>query len=663
MADNVQDPVSTSSDPPEKTPQEERIEEAFLALIESIEREDEYIRLQQLRQFKKNNLFWHGFQYLFWSDIDQDWRIPTHEQFEEISSREETRWVFDYVINIFKAHGESIIAALSSDIPDVRFGPKDAQDPDDNRAVEAADNCVELIEKWNRAKLQIINALFYLITEGFVASYTYNKKDMEFGSVSIPEYGEGQISTCPLCGYADQGSPLAVAPGSVVPQVDNNAPGPQLCPQCQAGGIQSPMQPENVPVLQGERLVPKGREVIEIYGPLNVRVPAYVTKQADAGWLVHYVDADPALFKEAFPDIADQIDIDPGQNYERIMRQSSLSMDGFQLNIRLTTQKRVWLRPWMLRRLDHTFDDITPTIRKLYPNGQYFSCIGSVICEKRDESMDKHWTLTKAGPSKGLHADPTLQSLVPIQEIKNNLENLFLMQVEYGVPATYADTEVFDFEGQSKQESAPGYIYPVNPQPGQSISDAFYSEKTTGLNKESTQLLETLNTDGQFVIGSFPSIYGGPAQSGSKTLGEYDKSRNFALQRLSLLYYFVNVWWAETMHKSVLSFIDHQIEDEPITGQVSPGQFQTKWIRKANFKGSFDRLEPEASADFPASFSQKRSILMALLQLNNPEINSVLFHPDNAGIVQSYVGLTELHLPQDVPAQQADEGNTYPHRL
>src|SRR5271157_5674094 len=155
----------------------DNIKNVLLALLASIEIEDEYLRLQQMRQFKKNNLFWHGFQYLFWCDTEQDWRIPTHEEFEEISSREENRWVYDYVINQFKAHGESIIAALSADIPEVRFGPRDASDPDDNRAVEAADNCVSLIEKWNRAKLQIINALFYLATEGFVASYTYHKKD------------------------------------------------------------------------------------------------------------------------------------------------------------------------------------------------------------------------------------------------------------------------------------------------------------------------------------------------------------------------------------------------------------------------------------------------------------------------------------------------------
>jgi hypothetical protein len=699
---------------------DQRVKDALLALLDSVEREDEYLRLQQMREFKKNNLFWHGFQYLFWSDTDQDWRIPTHNEFAEISGREETRWIFDYVVNHFKAHGEAIIAALSTDIPNVRFGPRDAQDPEDRRAVTAADSCADLIEKWNRAKLLIIEALFYLATEGFVASYTYNRKDDAYGKHAIQEYGTRPEQTspdtmqCPNCGQSAPASAVPVPPGgSSQGQGNQEQPGsndpsqptqspatppvniqglggaasdkswddgntddseskpedseqePQETdPTQEANGQQQQGQPqgmkcscgeqmqhvpgqvEQVPYVVNERFVPKGREVIEIYGPLNVRVPAYVTKQADAGYLLHYVDADPALFQGLFLNVADEISSDPGQDYERLMRQSSLSMDGYQLNIKLATQKKIWFRLWMLNRLKPEFDDIIPDLVGMFSTGIYASFIGQTLCELRDEAMDKHWTITKSGPSKGVHADPLLKSLVPLQELRNNMTNLFVMQVEYGVPSTYADTEVFDFEGQSKQEVAPGYIYPVTPRPGQNISDAFYTERTSTLNKESTQLLNTLTSDEQFVIGSFPSIFGGPSQSGSKTLGEYDKSRSFALQRLGLVYYFIDVWWGETIHKSVLSFIDHQLEDEPLT-QQTPGGFQTKWIRKADMKGSFDRLEPDPSSDFPVSFAQKRQTLMSLVQLNNPQINQVLFSPENAGFVQQYVGLTELQVPSE----------------
>jgi len=672
---------------------DDRIKDACYALMQGVEREDEYFRLEQMREFKKNNLFWHGFQYLFWSDTDMDWRIPTHQEWTEISGREETRYIFDYVVNHFKAHGEAIIAALSADIPNVRFGPRNSQDPEDRRSVSAADSCAELIEKWNRAKLLIIEALFYLCCEGFVASYTYNRKDESYGTIPIPQYDTRpekvtpDMHVCPACGNS-QPVDTGAAPtggmdtselGGLVPtqfqqdigassvgdmpsaQENQNSPGGEEDseepdnlggqsglgnPVCSCGEQMElqPGQMEQVPFITGERLIPKGREVIEVYGPLNVRVPSYVTKLADAGYLIHYVDADPALFQGTFPQVADKIEADPGQDYERLMRQSSLSLDGYQLNIKLATEKKCWFRPWMLNRLRPVYDDIIPDLQQMFPDGIYTSYIGQTMCELRNESVDKHWSVTKAGPSKGIHADPILKPEVPLQEITNNLFNLFVMQVEYGVGATYADTEVFDFEGQSKQEVSPGYIYPVNPRPGQSIGDAFYTERGASLNKESTELLATVANNEQFVLGSYPSIYGGPQQSGSKTLGEYDKSRAFALQRLGLVYYFIDVWWGETVHKSVLSFIEHQLEDEPLTLN-SPGGFQTRWIKKADFKGSFDRLDPDPSADFPISFAQKRQTLMALFQLNNPVINSALLAPENAELIQQYIGLDEIRIP------------------
>lgn len=664
---------------------------ALLALLEGVETSTNPLRLSQLRNFKENNLFWHGFQYIFWSEADNDWRIPTREELTGSGAREETQYIFDYVVNKFKAHGESIIAALSADIPSVRFGPRDAMDPTDHRAVAAADNAVGLIERWNRAKLLIIQALFYLATEGFVASYTYNRKDPTYGSVKIPKYGRKKqmgppdTHVCDTCGYSE---PIDVGGDFVQPtnelsapdetqQTDPNAdpvappeefaapvgpvapPPPQSdenqkpCPQCgeamdQEGGIE-----EEVPFLTGNTMIAKGREIVEIYGAMSVNVPGSVAKQADAGHCIHYVDADPAAFKEAYDAFADQIDnSDDDQTYERQMRQSSLIQNEFNTIVDLTTEKRCWFRPWMLRRLTDTHDVGVKEIRKMCPDGIYVSVIGKVICALRNESMDKHWTFTKAGPSKGLHADPLLQSLVPLQKIENNLMNQVVMQVEYGVAETYADTEVFDFEGQSKQEVSPGFIYPVTPRPGQSIADSFYTGKTSTLSKETSSLFGIVNEAEQFVSGSFPSIFGGPAQGGSKTLGEYEKSRSFALQRLSLVWYYINVWYGETMHKALLSFVDHQVEDEPVTSESSKGSWQTAWIRKADLKGSFDRIEPEASSDFPISFGQKRSILRDLLQLGSDEINSVLFSSDNAGFVASLIGLSELKIPS---AQQRNK--------
>ncbi len=299
-------------------------------------------------------------------------------------------------------------------------------------------------------------------------------------------------------------------------------------------------------------------------------------------------------------------------------------------------------------------DDSFP--EKSFPEGVRFRVIGNEVLDSKPESLDKFWTLTKAGPSKGVHADPTLKSLLSPQELKNSLTNLLVQTVEHGVPVVYADTEVFDFEGQQRQEVSPGFIYPVKARPGQNIKDAFHTQGGAVLSRESSILMQTMDQDGQFVVGSFPSIYGGPSASGSKTLGEYDKSRAFALQRLALMWYFINSWWGETIHKSVVSFIQNLTEEEKFS--VPDGnKFKTIRVRPEDFsEGRFDYIEPEVSTDFPVSFAQKRAILMELATLNSPEINSVLFHPENARVIQSYIGLTELVIPNEIQRskQQAE---------
>ena len=75
---------------------------ALLALLRIIEQEDAIFRYNQLKEYKKYNQFWHGIQYIFWDSSAQDWKVPTHETLAQVSSsREEVKFIYDYVINIF----------------------------------------------------------------------------------------------------------------------------------------------------------------------------------------------------------------------------------------------------------------------------------------------------------------------------------------------------------------------------------------------------------------------------------------------------------------------------------------------------------------------------------------------------------------------------------
>jgi hypothetical protein len=69
------------------------------------------------------------------------------------------------------------------------------------------------------------------------------------------------------------------------------------------------------------------------------------------------------------------------------------------------------------------------------------------------------------------------------------------------------------------------------------------------------------------------------------------------------------------------------------------------WIRRSALNGRIGRVEAETAETFPITFSQRQDILMQLLKLNSPEINSVLYSPQNAQLLHEGIGLEELRIP------------------
>src|SRR3972149_2719158 len=139
----------------------EIVDNALKKLLEDAEREDSSVRDNLVREAKRNDLFWHGLQHIFWDSIAMDWRIPTHEDLRNLSNvSEEADFLYDYVINIIKPHGESIIAALSSDIPSVRFKPFDPEKSTDISSAKTANSISEKIAQDNNDKLLFMHSLF-----------------------------------------------------------------------------------------------------------------------------------------------------------------------------------------------------------------------------------------------------------------------------------------------------------------------------------------------------------------------------------------------------------------------------------------------------------------------------------------------------------------------
>lgn len=592
----------------------EELQAELYELVKQYEEEDSWVRKQQIKLWKKNEEFWHGVQYIFWSETKQDWVAPTETRwFAQEEGREEAEGPFyDYVINIYKAHGEAIIAALGAQVPVVRFPPDDAENQEDLITSKTFSKIGDLICRHNQAKILILRALFTLCNQGVVCAYHAPKSDKAFGEVEIPEYD---------------------------------------------------LNEEGEPIVTGTSKRPKSRTVIELYGPLNVKVPFNIEKQEEAGYLMCKKDHALAFLKYLYPHVKDKIENDQTdvEHYERTARTPSSfsSWDRIDENQNLRTLNRVWFRPWIFDGMSDTKAAERDALKKLFPNGCYCAFIGKTYVESRDEELDKYWTVGQCGLSRGIHSDPILQPLIPVQEMTNVLANLTLETIEQGIPSTFADTDTLNFNAYSRHEARPGMVYPMKVKAGTRASDKFYEQGRATLSKEVQVFGQALEKAGQFVVGAFPSVYGGPSEGSSRTAAEYNMSRQMALQRLGIVWSFLTAWWANVIEKSVRIFVDSMTQDERY---VIPGEgkgdtnYINVWIRRSEMTGKVGEVEPEGAESFPASTPQKQELLMRLLQMNNAFLNQAIFDPENLHLLADTLAYPDVFIPgEDQRIKQSRE--------
>ena len=620
---------------------------AFLFDCEkSCETEDGYIRSLQIKTWKKLEEYWHGVQYIFWNEIAQDWCSPSNG-LSFGATGEDTRDsvgpFYDYVINMYKAHGESIISALSQSIPVREYSPADADETDDLTTAQAKNHLAIIYQKNIKAKLRFIDALFKLYNQGLVAAYRYREGDKDFGIHQVPRYKKEKVKNahfyCPQC-------------ETEIPDTGNPSEIP-TCQNCNMQGKEETTEEEQI-VQDGFDDIPKEKERLDINGPLNVKVPYYARVQKEIGYLIWYLEDHYAHARSIYPEWSEEINPDAGESKERWARTPSsysTAWRGGSEDTNLVSIKRVWLRPWMyfgnVTNKQYVNSEVKDWLDENCPDGIHYVHIGKNLVDWDNECLDKCWTLGKSGPSTFIHSDPVGAGIAPIQEMTNQMANLTLQTIEYGIPALFADSRILNRDVWSSQDSSPGTITTVRKPPEfQSLAEGFYEQKIATPSKELESFRARLDQDAEFVVGDQPTISGKSFESGTRTLGEYNSSYQKSLARLRLLYDYVTDWWTSVVDKGV-NAMENDIKeygDAENTVIKNQGQFENIKVEKKDLSGSASILQ-ETSENFPISSDQKMGMLMQLIQLQNPMVESVVGHPENAHIITEAFGFPELYIP------------------
>lgn len=618
---------------------DDKLVDALKSIVDQVEMEELVTQDKAVQEARRREFYWRGIQAVFWDEVAHkyDVIIPSNEAEAEAIAK---------IVNVYRADGESIAAAIASTVPSVRFYPDDADNPDDLLTAKSATRLSEKIAKDNAASMLMFQIMYTLWTEPFAAAHISYVEDPSFGYRVIPVYEKKQTTmstkVCAQCGV--QMGPPMVADAIDEEPIDDPLADMEMCPQC--GGTQTELVEEqiDIPALTGEVELPEGRAVIDVYGISHVRIPFYCRTQEDIGYVFLDVEQHYSLLRDIFKHIKDKIL--PGTVSTGMTQQAYRQPIGSSREAELATCRKVWLRPWMFEVLDdETYATELAELHSRFPNGILLIFVNDVFAGAWAEGIDERWEFTKHPMSKYIHNVPLGDPGLPIQDMTNEATNLFLDLILHSVPPTFANPDVVNFNALKKTRELPGTYIKARPKiPGQNLDVHFYTPKPPSMSQYLPTFFTMLDARRQHVVGAFPSIYGGPMPSGSKTKGEYEMSRAQALQRLGIIWKMINVFWPSIMKKAVSLTRENMAADVKDVRKQGT-DFVNVWVRKTEMGGKVGRVESESSEEFPVAWSQIRGILIELLGLGIPQVNEAILHAENADFLKKVIGLTQLYIP------------------
>jgi hypothetical protein len=623
-------------------------------VLEHFNKEDRLVRERQIRHWRRLKLYWNNFSQIYWSEVAHDYRIYNRD----INATDTDQDYYDRPVNVFRAFLETIIAALSIQVPAVSCVPDDADNPLDLSTSKAGDKIAELIYKHNNVIYLWLHALYIYCTEGMVGCYSYPKDDKEYGTYKKPKYKDEEVESyvCPNCqvrlGDEVFTNEVMDEYGPDDEDVDLHSEieqhGP-VCPEC--GQELDPNLAKTkliIPRLVGTTDVPKSRICLECYGGLYIKVANYAKKQSDTPYLIFSHETHYAMALECYPDLWDEIPQggwtnvgvdDPYEQYGRLNPQYRGEFP--QENV---TVKEGWLRPSAFNILR---EEDSKKLHKRFPDGAKVVKVNDICADYTDEKLDDCWTLTNNPLSDYLNHDPLGELLTNIQDITNDLISLTLQTIEHGIAETWADPAVVNFNSEKQIEAQPGTIKPTKPVSGsRNISESFYTSKIAALSPEVFGFYKIIQELGQFVSGALPSIFGGAQGAGaSRTASEYAMSRSMALQRLQTPWKMLTLWWKDIFAKVIPAYMQLVQEDERWVEKNSLGRYVNVFIKKAEMEGKIGQIELEPDEKLPITDEQQADIILQLMQLNNQEITQGLMDPDNIEYVKKIVKIPDFKLP------------------
>lgn len=645
--EHEQDDDNDASDDQDPLAGKEDLQKALISLYTKCKGEDRYPRTIEVKDVKQAEFYWSGRQYIWWSASDSRWNTSTDAGANGDGEDDDDMPRFEFVTNIYQARGLMVIAAVAGAPPRIKFFPDDPDSIDDIETAEGRTKLTKLIERWNPIQMLLQKEAYEAYVGGFICLYTrYVSSAEKYGidSVHLLTQGESEVEStikCPNCGWSG-------------PAEEAEPPVP--CPEC--GNLltyEDIIDEEPIPTLgEGtEADVPKGRQVISVYGALDCNRPQATNDQSQFHYFsieeeVHYSTL-RASFQDAASKIKPGLNTGPDDVFERNARLSvaqntrhANQTGASQAN--LNTFVRCWFRPTAFWMLDEGESDVRDELIELFPRGCRIEFTGTVYCSSEAKSMDDEIVTMHSMPGRGQHRPAIGTALISVQDQVNTLTNIFAETYEYGIPITYRASDTFSAEADADQRAAPGLEVEVALAPGQNIAERITQVRADSVSGDmAAHFQDLMGPQSDQLSGTYPALSGAGADAGAPdTLGQQSMQRDQAMGRMGIFYVPLKQAHADIMTLSCRSFEAHTDGEVKIPVIGDSGDFESDSVDVTALTGESEAY-PEGDENFPELWNQQRA---TMTQLADSSYGPVLMQdPENAELFAKMTGIPGLKIP------------------
>lgn len=657
--------TQASGDSPRKTPGQlsAAMEQKITELVKEYELEADTVRRHHVRRLLKAEQYWKGNQHLIWSNRQFKWYTPFEKAIQDAPNANNKTPRYQYVNNVYRAWGLSIMAAVSQKVPKTQFLPKSSKAERDIATARAASDVMDIIERNNEIELLSIRCAYLMWTQGLIGAYVRYVVDPDFGEHQEPVIEDQTIQiaddryVCENCGDETSENDLA---GGLAGDHGLACPG---CGYPLGDADFHPAEHDTVPVVSGFKTYPDGQERITLYGALSLKMMPTAESLKQTLYLILAEEQHQAALRARYPLKFDAIAANTSASAtdatEKTGRMGltdaagsgsggdgTAARTGAQPFAKMVTFRRAWLRPEAFYNVEE--EDVRTALLTQYPKGLFVAMADQVFLEARPENMDDHWAVCRPMPGNGMYTDAVGADAIPIQEQINDARNVAAEHIEFGSsPPVFYDGRFIKGSSIEKRRNQPGAWYPIHPEgaSGAVTMDKMIHQPKIEIDSNIYSYGRELIEFGQTITGAMPTIFGAPLK-GNDTASGYSMAREQALGKLGLFWTAVKTFWARVALLSVQCFAENRDEDYELVVEERSKEYKSTYIHLEDLKGNVT-AHPDPDEDFPTTWAQIRENIEGLMQ-NAPAIaQRFLMHPANAPMLKKFIGYPDLVSPDE----------------